>query len=151
MGLLPAAGNGVSGSRGLVGAGGPVAACFSAFGEQVGWVLVRLGAPRRQARGCSAVDVVEDLADEVGIGHICNQRSCPPQSGQRVIVYADRDAIGRRRDSIAAPRSAVRRGDCCRRCVIQWASTAGLLLQRLNLCASFAGEHLLTSARSRGA
>ena len=46
--------------------------CFSAFGEQIGWGLVRLGAPRRQARGCSAVDVVEDLADEVGIGDVCD-------------------------------------------------------------------------------
>jgi hypothetical protein len=54
----------------LVGAGGPVAACFSAFGEQVGWVLVRLGAPRRQAQGCSAVDVVENLADQVWIGDV---------------------------------------------------------------------------------
>ena len=26
--------------------------------------------PRRQARGCSAVDVVEDLADEVWIGDV---------------------------------------------------------------------------------
>ena len=36
-----------------------------------------LGTPRRQARGCSAVDVVEDLADEVRIGHICNHAQLP--------------------------------------------------------------------------
>jgi len=55
-----------------VSAGGPVAACFSAFGEEIGRGLVGLGTPRRQARGCTAVDVVEDLADEVGIGDICD-------------------------------------------------------------------------------
>lgn len=54
---LPDAGYGVSGSGGLGRAGGLVAGCFSAFGEQIGWVLVRLGAPRRQARGCSGVGV----------------------------------------------------------------------------------------------
>jgi hypothetical protein len=53
----------------LVSTGGPVAACVSTFGEQVGWGLVRLGAPRRRAKAFSAVDVVEDLADEVGIGN----------------------------------------------------------------------------------
>jgi hypothetical protein len=50
-----------------------------------------------------------------------------------------------------APRSAVRRGDRCRRCVIQWESTAGLLLQRLNLCASCAGERLLASGAANRA
>ena len=70
MGPLPDAGNGVSGSRRLVGAGGPVAGCFSAFGEQIGWGLVWLGAPRRQARGCSAVDLVEDLVNQAGIGNV---------------------------------------------------------------------------------
>jgi hypothetical protein len=69
---LPDAGYGVSGSWGLAGAGGPVAVCLSAFGEQVGWVLVRLGATRGQGRRCSAVEVVEDLADEAGIGDIPN-------------------------------------------------------------------------------
>ena len=47
----------LSGSGGLGRAGGLVAGCFSAFGEQIGWVLVRLGAPRRQARWCSGVGV----------------------------------------------------------------------------------------------
>jgi hypothetical protein len=51
--------------------GGPVTASFSAFGEQIGKVRVGLGAPRRQARRCSAVDVVEDLADQVWIGDVC--------------------------------------------------------------------------------
>jgi hypothetical protein len=45
---------------------------FSALGEQIGLVLVRLGAPWLQTRGCSAVDVVEDLADEVWIGDVPN-------------------------------------------------------------------------------
>jgi hypothetical protein len=47
-------------------AGGPVAEDFSALGKQIGKGAVRLGAPWRQARRCAAVDVVEDLADEVG-------------------------------------------------------------------------------------
>jgi len=51
-------------------AGGAVAEVFSAFGEQIRWVLVRLGAPRRQVRGCSAVNVVEDLANQAGIGNV---------------------------------------------------------------------------------
>jgi len=54
--------------------GGPVAKCFSTFGEQVGWGLVRFGARWRQAWGSSTVDVVEDLADQVWIGDIGNSR-----------------------------------------------------------------------------
>ena len=34
------------------------------------WGVVRVGAPWRQAWGSSAVDVFEDLADQVGISHI---------------------------------------------------------------------------------
>lgn len=45
---LPLAAYEVSGSWEMAGAGGPVAVCLSAFGEQVRWVLVRLGAPRGQ-------------------------------------------------------------------------------------------------------
>jgi len=69
-GLLPYGSSGEKGSLGLIFAGGRVTACYSAFGEQIGKVWVLLGAPWRQARGCSAVDVVEDLADQVWIGDI---------------------------------------------------------------------------------
>jgi len=43
-----------------------------ALGEQIGWGLVWIGVPRWQARGYSAADVVEDLADEVWIGDVCD-------------------------------------------------------------------------------
>ena len=52
------------GSWGLICAGGRIAAGSSAFGEQIGRGLVWLGTPR----ACPAVEVVEDLADEVWIG-----------------------------------------------------------------------------------
>jgi hypothetical protein len=32
---------------------------------------------RRQVRGCAAVDVVEDLADEVWIGDVCDDPALP--------------------------------------------------------------------------
>ena len=51
-------------------AGVSVAEVFSAFGEQIGWGLVRLVAPRRKLWWCSAVDMVEDLANQVGIGNV---------------------------------------------------------------------------------
>lgn len=62
--------SGEKGSLEIMCAGGAVAEVFSAFGEQIRWVLVRLGAPRRQVRGCSAVNVVEDLANQAGIGNV---------------------------------------------------------------------------------
>lgn len=98
MGPLPDVRHGVSGSRGLGRAGGPVAGCFSAFGEEVGWDLVRLGAPWWQARGCSAVDVVEDLADEVWIGHICNHAQLPAAERAEGDVYC-KDALQSQRPS----------------------------------------------------
>jgi len=64
-GLLADEGQGGSCSWQIERAGGPVASGFSAFGEQIGKVRVGLGAPRRQAKGCSAADVVEDLVDEL--------------------------------------------------------------------------------------
>ena len=73
--------SGSSGSSGMVSTGEPVAASFSAFGEQIGWGLVRLGAPWRQARGCAAVDMVEDLADEVWIGGVADDAELPAAEG----------------------------------------------------------------------
>jgi len=52
-------------------AGGSVSEGFSALSEQIGMGLVRLGAPWRQVGRSSAVDVVEDFADEFRIGDIC--------------------------------------------------------------------------------
>ena len=102
----------------LVGASGPVAGCFSAFGEQIGWGLVRLDAPWRQARGCSAVDVVEDLADEVGIGHICNHAQLPASERAECDVNFEH--------SFQSLRPGQRCGGC-----IGCASTRQAALQRL--------------------
>ena len=53
--------------------GGPAGEGLSAFGEQIGKGSVRLGPSGRQARRRPAVDVVEDLTDELWIGHICDE------------------------------------------------------------------------------
>lgn len=87
MEKLTDAGNGFSGSWDLWRAGGPAGGCFSAFGEQVRWGVVRLGAPRWQARGCSAVDVVEDLADQVWIGDIPNDPQLSAAERAEADVY----------------------------------------------------------------
>jgi hypothetical protein len=51
-------------------AGASAARLFSAFGDQIRWGRMGLGGPRGQTRGSQAVDVVEDLADQVRIGDI---------------------------------------------------------------------------------
>jgi hypothetical protein len=60
------------GRPGMGRAGGAVAEAFPGLGEQIGKGSERLGAPWRQARGRAALDVAEDLADEVWIGDVCD-------------------------------------------------------------------------------
>jgi len=50
---------------------------------------------------CALLNVIEDRADDSGSVTSAMTRNYPPQS---VIVDADREAIGRRPASIAAPR-----------------------------------------------
>ena len=133
-------------------AGGPVAADFSALGKQIGKGAVRLGAPWRQARRCAAVDVVEDLADEVGVGpgalkRDAMTRSWPPQCGQSVIVDVDRDAIGRRFAVGAAPRSAVRWAARCRWWEVLRDAVGGLPEQGLSLREQAGDERRLLQYR----
>jgi hypothetical protein len=65
---------------------------FSALGEQIGQVWVRLGAPWQQARRCAAVDVVEDLADEVWIGDVANHPQLPAAAWAAGDIYFE-DAL----------------------------------------------------------
>jgi hypothetical protein len=58
-------------------AGGTVTGSRSTLGEQNGKVREGLGAPRGQARGRSAVEVVEDLADEIRIDDVCDDPQLP--------------------------------------------------------------------------
>jgi len=102
------------------------------------------------------VDVVEDLADEVGVGpgalkRDALTRSWPPQCGQSVIVDVDvdRDAMGRSLAVGAAPRSAVRWADRCRWWELLRDAAGGLPEQGLSLWAFAVAERHSRSSRSR--
>jgi hypothetical protein len=83
-------------------AGASAAGLFAAFGDQIRWVLVGLGAPRGQTRGSSAVDVVGDLADEVGIGDVRDDPQLPAAVRAQADVYF--------KDTLQALRRGQRRG-----------------------------------------
>ncbi len=59
-------------------AGGLVGEGFSALSKEIGMGLVRLGTLWRQAGRSSAVDVIEDLADEFRIGNVGNDAKLAP-------------------------------------------------------------------------
>jgi hypothetical protein len=68
-------------------AGASAAGLFSAFGDQIRWGRVGLGAPRGQTRGSPAVDVVEDLMDDVGIGDVPDDPQRPAAERAQADIY----------------------------------------------------------------